>query len=76
MMIKKSVVAMLFLAWWGFQRGCFFVTQHLPGNRNISFQTHKVIRRNAIHGMRITNRVMKTFWLNVLRLRKLDQGLP
>ena len=43
---------------WGFQPVCFLVTQHLPGNRNISFQTRKVIRRNAIHGMRITNRVM------------------
>ena len=35
-----------------------FWSLSICGNRNISFQTRKVIRRNAIHGMRITNRVM------------------
>ena len=47
---------MLLLAWWVFQSACFFVTPLLRGNRNISFQTPKIIRRNAIHGTRITNR--------------------
>jgi hypothetical protein len=76
MMIKKSVVAMLFLAWWGFQPACFFVIQRLPGNRNISFQTPKIIRRNAIHGTRITNRVMKIFSLSVFSLRKMRRACP
>ncbi|EJK89463.1 hypothetical protein UUU_40860 [Klebsiella pneumoniae subsp. pneumoniae DSM 30104 = JCM 1662 = NBRC 14940] len=33
----------------------------MPGNRNISLSIQKVIRRNAIHGIAITNHVMKIF---------------
>ncbi len=44
-MIKKSVVAMLFLAGGDFSLSAFW-SLSICGNENISFQTRKVIRRN------------------------------
>ncbi len=51
---------------------CSFLSiPRMPGNKNISLKRLRGIRRNAIPGTAITNRITTTYWPNVFSLRKI-----
>ncbi len=54
---------------------CSFLSiPRMHGNKNISLKRLRGIRRNAIHGTAITNRITTTYWPNVFSLRKIRWG--